>query len=476
MDRRSSGKCSTLDMNRHDERASQRESLLERFKRKLSVNSDITPEMVSYRGNKNVPGFRWLKYREGFSSAFVQYLIKEFQPVSVLDPFSGIGTVPLVAAANGLRATGIEIVPVGNMTGKAIAIVANDIQVHDLAGASNELIRYIESSSIPKLRHSYPHVKITESAFPPKTEVELAKAREFISCICNPNMQLLLNVACMSVLESISYTRKDGQYLRWDYRSGKNVRNRVPKRNIFSLTEALRIRLNEMINDIEPLKREYGYGKPEFITDSCLNHLRHLSDDYFDMVITSPPYANRYDYTRTYALELGWLGYDQEEFKELRQRMLSATVENMPKRAWLQEIYKDTTLLQSAMHVYDEQPALREIMEVLRQYRRELSNRHIIRMLEGYFFEMALIIGELSRVVRPGGTVIMVNDNVQYHGEELPVDLILSDYAEQFGFTCENIWVLPRRKGNSSQQMRRFGRREQRKCVYQWKRKNNATH
>ena len=30
----------------------------------------------------------------------------------------------------------------------------------------------------------------------------------------------------------------------------------------------------------------------------------------------------------------------------------------------------------------------------------------------------------------------MVNDNVQYHGEEVPVDLILSDYAEQSGFTC----------------------------------------
>ena len=65
----------------------------------------------------------------------------------------------------------------------------------------------------------------------------------------------------------------------------------------------------------------------------------------------------------------------------------------------------------------------------------------------------------------------MVNDNVQYHGEEVPVDLILSDYAEQSGFRCENIWTLPRGKGNSSQQMKRFGRREIRKCVYKWVRR-----
>ena len=64
----------------------------------------------------------------------------------------------------------------------------------------------------------------------------------------------------------------------------------------------------------------------------------------------------------------------------------------------------------------------------------------------------------------------MINDNVQYHGEEVPVDLILSDYAEQSGFVCKQIWALPRGKGNASQQMGRFGRRELRKCVYYWER------
>ena len=62
----------------------------------------------------------------------------------------------------------------------------------------------------------------------------------------------------------------------------------------------------------------------------------------------------------------------------------------------------------------------------------------------------------------------MVNDNVRYHGEETLVDLILSDFAEQAGFRCEAIWTLPRGKGNSSQQMGRFGREEIRKCVYHW--------
>ena len=95
-------------------------------------------------------------------------------------------------------------------------------------------------------------------------------------------------------------------------------------------------------------------------------------------------------------------------------------------------------------------------------------------MLANYFLEMALVIAELARVTRPGGRVVMVNDNVQYHGEEVPVDLMLSDIAEQCGFVCEEIGVLPRGKGNASQQMGRYGRRELRKCVYRWRKPGNA--
>ncbi|MDE2803344.1 MAG: site-specific DNA-methyltransferase, partial [Chloroflexota bacterium] len=193
----------------------------------------------------------------------------------------------------------------------------------------------------------------------------------------------------------------------------------------------------------------------------------------FDMVITSPPYANRYDYTRTYALELAWLGFGQEDFSALRQQMLSATVENKSKREWLRGVYGHSALLESAIRMYEGQEALHEVLGILRERMKELSNPHVIRLLEGYFLEMALVVAELGRVMQPGGAVVMVNDNVQYHGEEVPVDLILSDYAEQCGFTCKQIWVLPRGKGNSSQQMGRFGRRELRKCVYWWVRDND---
>ena len=445
-----------------------RRSLLERFEGRIFVDPALTRKAVSYQGNRGAPGFRWMKYKEGFSRGLVEQWIERVRPQSVLDPFSGIGTTPLIAAGKGLRATGIEVVPVGVMAGKAIAHAANGLDRDAFAEAARSLLTRVESGKEARREYAFRHVRITQSAFPPETESELAKAREFIGTVRDPDIQVMLDLACMSVLESVSYTRKDGQYLRWDYRSGRRLKARMHKGRILPFRTALYARLGEMMDDIEPLKWRYGNGAPDFITGSSLEQLRLLPDDSFDMVITSPPYANRYDYTRTYALELAWLGYDQDAFSALRQRLLSATVENKSKRDWLQRRYGDSPLIRSAIGMYQSQSAVHEVLAILKQRMKELSNPHVIRLIEGYFLEMAVIVAELGRIVRPGGTVIMVNDNVQYHGEEVPVDLILSDYAEQSGFECRHILALARGKGNASQQMGRFGRRELRKCVYWW--------
>jgi len=98
-----------------------------------------------------------------------------------------------------------------------------------------------------------------------------------------------------------------------------------------------------------------------------------------------------------------------------------------------------------------------------------LNNTGIPRMVQNYFWEMTLVIYDCARLLKPGGSFIMVNDNVRYEGINIPVDLILSDLAREAGLDVERIWVLPVGKGNSSQQMRTHGREELRKCIYLWR-------
>ena len=119
----------------------ERRSLHERFEGRLSINSALTPKMVSYRGNYGAPGFRWMRYKEGFSRELIDQLIENVQPSSVLDPFSGMGTTPLIAAGRGLRAIGIEIIPVGVLVGEGIGLAANGLQQDSFTEAATNFPR-----------------------------------------------------------------------------------------------------------------------------------------------------------------------------------------------------------------------------------------------------------------------------------------------------------------------------------------------
>ncbi len=430
----------------------------------------LSRKLVSYQANKELPGLRWLKYKEAYSKELVDSFLDKIKPEKILDPFAGMGTTCLAASARGIPSTGIEIMPVGVLMARAVTTAANGLRADQFRDVGADVVSAIERSDLDSSVSGFPHVPITQGAFPVETDAQLGALRHYISALDQDDMELMLNAAALSVLESVSYTRKDGQYLRWDHRSPRTLRGHVDKGPILGLGEALSRRFHEMEEDITPLKHLYGNEEPTYIEGSSLYRLKELATGGYDMVMTSPPYANRYDYTRTYALELAWLGYNRNRLGQLRQEMLTATVENKPKLDRLRSEYADSNAVQVASALYSNAEALQEILEILRHHSANLSNPNVVRLIEGYFFEMALIILELARVVRTGGTVIMVNDNVQYHGEEVPVDLILSDFAESCGFRCDRILVLPNGKGNSSQQMGRFGRRELRKCVYWWTR------
>ena len=191
-----------------------------------------------------------------------------------------------------------------------------------------------------------------------------------------------------------------------------------------------------------------------------------LKDNFYDAIITSPPYCNRYDYTRTYALELALLGIGDKELADLRQEMLSCTVENRAK-----DLLVMNPSWASVVEIVDRQKLLQCILKYLDEQKMKdlLNNNGIPRMVKGYFYEMACVISECHRVLKPNSPLFMINDNVRYAGASISVDMIFSSLAESLGFHVENILVLPTGKGNSSQQMGKHGRDELRKCIYVWR-------
>ena len=453
------------------------------------VTNDFNRQSVSYQLSKNDSLHRWLKYKEGFSADLVKRLLEEFnikQGDTVLDPFVGSGTTSLVCKMQGINSIGFDVLPMSQIAIKAKQSVLD----YDLAEIK-QIISEIENTSMPEnYSNRTPYITITDGAYPDKTEKEIAFFTEWNNKSNYSEMSKNLVTLCvLNSLEKVSYTAKDGQFLRWDYRSKKMLNSaeyrkqngksplviRLDKGNLPALKQSLLDELNSVYSDISTIQKNATYhtSKLNFIEGNALYELPKLESNILNAVITSPPYCNRYDYTRTYALELAYLGITDEKIKNLRQELLSCTVENKPKIDYIRERYialgkeKDFNQI---MKIIENNKTLSEINNSLNERNKngDINNKGVLRMVNGYFLELTFIYAELFRLCKPGAKVAFVNDNVRYGGEVISVDFISTELAEQIGFKPVKVYSLKQQKGNSSQQMAKFGRVPLRKSITVW--------
>lgn len=452
------------------------EVLTKQYRHWLLPQPALNRSLVSFQANKGKAVYRWYKYKEGFSADMVTYFLQQLRlpaGARLFDPFAGSGTALFVAAEQGLEGEGIELLPVGQALIAARQVVETGLAPVELATLRHWRTTGPWRTAAPL---PVPELRITAGAYPSETEQHIGGYLAALGPEA-PRMQTLLRFALLCVLENVSYTRKDGQYLRWDHRSARKQGKRPFNKGLIpSFDQAMQAKLADMLADLtDPPALSGLFDLPAVAVvlapvtlhaGSCLDWLPQLETAAYDCIITSPPYCNRYDYTRTYALELALLGVDEKELSALRQAMLSCTVENRPK-----ELLAQHPQWAAALQAAEGQELLQSLLVYLDAERQagRLNNPGIARMVKGYFYESACVIQECLRIMKPGATLFMVNDNVRYAGANVSVDLILSDIAQSLGFEVTAIWVLPGNKGNSSQQMGLHGREPLRKCVYQWR-------
>lgn len=448
--------------------------LMEHFASQLENQSSIYRSHVSFQSNKSRPIYRWYKFKEAFSASLIEYLFAKYSinRGHLMDPFAGSGTALYSAVEHGLAADGIELLPIGQQIIN-LRTIASKLKEEDV----ELLVRWVNEQpwgNAPATK-KLNELRITRGAYPEQTKIAI---EQYLSMAENENdrVKSVLIFALLCIIESVSYTRKDGQYLRWDYRSNRKQGTRpFDKGCILEFATAITEKLKQIIDDLK--QNECGHllwktntpkGEIKMHHGSCLNILPELQDNHYSIIVTSPPYCNRYDYTRTYALELALLGSTESDLVALRQEMLSCTVENRAKN-----LISMNSKWKEAIDICENEELLQAILCHLDINKQEglLNNNGIPRMVRGYFYEMACVILECFRIMKKNSLLFMVNDNVRYAGVSISVDLILSHIAEQIGFLVENILVLPGSKGNSSQQMGEYGRQQLRKCVYVWRKK-----
>ena len=160
-------------------------------------------------------------------------------------------------------------------------------------------------------------VAITQGAYPAATYQALTQARQYIAEQTKPPITNLLQVACLGALEEVSYTRKDGQCLRWDSRSGRTDTS-LDKGVLPTIAEQVAVQATRIGHDIPLLKAYRDHPVPRLIPESCLYALQ-LGTMPGLLTVSSPLLPMPTAMTIPVSMHSNWSfwGYDDPKLKDL---------------------------------------------------------------------------------------------------------------------------------------------------------------
>ena len=387
----------------------------------LTIGTYDTP--VNFNESLRTPIHRWYGYKEGFSPSFVNEFVSKYSRSSediIFDPFGGVGTTGLEANKMGYNAYLMDVNPLGIFASTVKTRHYSDIEVEHFVNEIN-LFESIEKWPITLSIDNKTIVKY----FDETTWNSLLQIKSYISKRGDETVRNLFSLALLSLIEEISTHHKNG--------NGVKKKRMLPEPLSFSaLKEKLVGRLSMYIGDIKNTNLK---GETTIFYQSNLEG--YALPSKADIVLTSPPYANCFDYSKVYLTEL-WVGgffTTKEDQKLFRDKSVISHVHYRwnPRN----ETY-GTDIINNL------------IVPILEK--KDLWSNNIIPMLKGYFSDMGKFLFNLSKNLNEGATVGIVVGNSVYGGTPIATDVILARQAEELGYKCINIKVY-RKVIASSQQM-----------------------
>jgi len=357
----------------------------------------------------------------------------------VVDPFVGAGTTLVVARKRGVSAIGADLSPLAVLVSNAKIGPADELSLR----ASLTLV--MEALDGPGTAGVYRPPRLQRAFTDPEFRA-LERLQQAVLGLPEADRRILL-LALLRTVRKLSRAVPDGGWFRW---------RDVPSREGEILPYFLEC-VEEMLPDIEKRSETTGHWKAyrhDARELATLSEREPILSGGCDAIISSPPYPNRHDYSRIFQIELLMLGATESEVSELRRGSLRSHVE-----------------ARSPFGASSVNSSPDRLVEVLDQLPRDGLDPRVRAMIAGYFEDIALVLASCVSVLKPGGYLALVVGNVRHGGVMIPVDEILVEIARSAGFTHLSSWVA-RLRGNSAQQMGKYGRAPARESVVMFRREH----
>jgi len=397
---------------------------------------------VTFKGKLGLPIHRWYRLTPSFSPHLANDIADHFGVTSrdfVLDPFSGVGTVPLCMKYRGVPACSIELNPYLHFVSTVKTYTYTDLpdirEFFDsfLVRAREEVAkipagRKVKGYLVANAKY-IPPIHKPERWWSPGNLAQLACIRHLLLDTEDTGEHIdLLKMGILGILIPVSNAKHNHVSLTF-------AKEPLP---MVDVVDVLSEKLMDIVEDIDEVSAQLCSEVTVYAGNSKEAASILPRSPKVSAVITSPPYPNRFSYARETRPHLFFFNMieNAEAVGQLETDAIGGT--------W----GKATSVLMNGV-----EPANDVVGDLLAPYiktaHREGNGNLMTAYVVKYFNDMYTHAEQIAKVCRSRAQLAYVIGNSKFYDKPLPSDEILASIFEHFGFTLDGIHKMRRRVSKS---------------------------
>ena len=375
--------------------------------------------------NMKLPIHKWFRYTAGFSAEWAGHTIRERLAkhdggaghIQVLDPFAGSGTTLLAADDANVTSFGYESHPL--ISRIAQTKLEWDVDIPTF----NQLAQEVLNIAKADCSGPYDYPALVHKCYDKTNLVALDHLRKALEAVREDSKAW--HMAWLAFVCIIRPTSHAGTAI------GQYVLPSHGKARVASVQCAYLDQVQNMTGDLIEMQSHGVSPQAHLIEHDARNPYPDL-DNSIDLVVTSPPYANNYDYADATRLEMSVLGEitgwsDLQDI--VRPGLIRSCTQMVSKERKDTYKYVDDPMLNP---IHDELTAACREMELERENHGGKKNYHTMAAL--YFYDMAHVFSALRLACKAGSELCFVIGDSAPYGVYMPVDKWLAELALSAGF------------------------------------------
>ena len=419
-----------------------------------------TSEWGTFKDSLKAPVYGWFAYPAGFSYKAAEHCFKEFnlsKGATVYDPFMGSGTTNLAAKVKGFNSYGVEAHPFVFQIAKSK--MNWNIDHEEVKLKLDEIIELVQHDTLSSIERE----KVVVSSFPelvvkcflPATLYILKLIRDYNSNIPNPNIKSFLNTGLICCLRQVSIAATG-----WPYIAPSKIKiTSFSKRGLETFVDFI----HKMLSDIDTMTRtaDRNHTDHNLIMGDSRDATAFIPNECADLIFTSPPYLNNFDYADRTRLEMYFMG-DAKNWNDLsrlvRERLITSATTQISRND-RKYVFPDNFIRDNPT----EYKILCDDISSLNRLREKHTGKKSYDLLvAGYFQDIYQVLKDCYRILRPNSkAVFIVGDSAPY-GVHIPTDELIGRIGCNIGFNGYETFVLRERgtKWKNNPQRHHHGLRE----------------